>query len=61
MLNEQMSRVERGEEPSVGIVRDAAENQPWIELHTEQTGMTAFEVTYDNYFERIKDLAVPRH
>ena len=61
MLNEQMERVERGEEPTVGVVRDTAENEPWIELHREKTGMTAFGVTYDNYFEQIKTLAVTQH
>jgi len=61
MLTEQMERVKRGEEPAVGIVRDAARNEPWIALHREQTGMTAFGVTYDNYFEQIKTLAATRH
>ena len=61
MLNEQIERVARGDEPTVGIVRDTARNEPWIELHRETTGMTAFGVTYDNYFEQIKTLAATRH
>jgi 5,5'-dehydrodivanillate O-demethylase len=47
-LLEQVARVERGEDP-LGVVRDAAENQPWIALPYEGTmgfaftGLTNFE------------------
>jgi 5,5'-dehydrodivanillate O-demethylase oxygenase subunit len=35
LLNEQIERVQRGEDP-LGVVRDPARNEPWIELPREQ-------------------------
>lgn len=56
MLVEQLERVERGEEP-MAVIRDAAENEPWIDIRREQQGMREFRVGYDNYFDRLHELA----
>jgi 5,5'-dehydrodivanillate O-demethylase oxygenase subunit len=60
MLVDQMERVERGERPTLGVVEDPRENEPYIELRRERVGLTAFELKYDNYFERIDELAQVR-
>lgn len=57
MLVDQLERVERGEAPTVGVVGDATENEPWIDIRREQRGMAQFAVTYDNYFDRVQELA----
>jgi 5,5'-dehydrodivanillate O-demethylase len=57
MLSEQLERVEQGQEPTISVIRDESENTPWIDIHREQTGLTPFQVEYDNYFEVIQDLA----
>ena len=57
LLMEQMDRVERGEEP-MALVRDAAENEPMINLGREQRSIApAFSSEYDNYFEKIEAAA----
>jgi len=56
LLNENMARVERGEDP-MGIIRDREENEPMVDIRREHDGMRAFEVRYDNYFEHIRELA----
>jgi 5,5'-dehydrodivanillate O-demethylase len=56
LLVENMDRVERGEDP-LGTIRDRAENEPMVDIRREGDGMRAFEVRYDNYFEKIRDLA----
>ena len=57
MLVEQMERVERGEAPTIGVVRSREENEPYIQLRREHVGLTGFEVQYDNYLEKIDELA----
>ena len=57
MLMEQMDLVERGEEP-MALVRDRAENEPWIDIHRERVAVAAFESKYENYFEKLEQLAV---
>jgi 5,5'-dehydrodivanillate O-demethylase len=52
LLNEQMDRVERGEEP-MAVVRDPEENEPWIDIRRERRHMTAFQPQYQDYFERV--------
>jgi 5,5'-dehydrodivanillate O-demethylase oxygenase subunit len=56
LLAENMERVERGEDP-LGTIRDRAENEPMVDIRRENDGMRAFDVRYDNYFEKIRDLA----
>jgi 5,5'-dehydrodivanillate O-demethylase len=56
LLDENMERVERGEDP-LGTIRDPAENEPMVDIRREHNGMRAFEVNYGNYFEGIRDLA----
>jgi 5,5'-dehydrodivanillate O-demethylase len=56
LLVENMERVERGEDP-MGTIRDRAENEPMVDIRRENDGMRAFDVRYDNYFEKIRDLA----
>ncbi len=60
MLVDQMERVERGERPTLGVVDDPSENEPFIELRRERVGLTAFELKYENYFDRIDELAQVR-
>jgi len=52
-----MDKVERGEEP-MALVRDAADNEPMIEIGREQRGVApAFRSDYDNYFAKIEAAA----
>lgn len=57
MLLDQMERVERGEDPTIAVIRDPRENAPWIDIRREQHGMQQFQVGYDNYFDRVQELA----
>jgi 5,5'-dehydrodivanillate O-demethylase len=59
MLEEEVQKVERGEEP-IGVIRDPRENEPWIDLRRERIGYEAFHSKYDNYFEKIEALAEVR-
>ena len=43
MLLEQIACVERGEDP-IGIIRDPAENEPFIHIAHEQQGYQAFQI-----------------
>jgi 5,5'-dehydrodivanillate O-demethylase len=56
LLYENMERVERDEDP-MGIIRDPAENEPMVDIHREQKNLSAFDVRYGNYFEKIRSLA----
>jgi len=56
LLFDSMERVERGEDP-MGIIRDPAENEPMVDIHREQKNLSAFDVRYGNYFEKIRTLA----
>jgi 5,5'-dehydrodivanillate O-demethylase len=56
LLFENMDRVERGEDP-MGTIRDREENEPMVDIRREHDGLRAFEVRYDNYFEKIRKLA----
>ena len=56
LLEENLERAERGEDP-MGTIRDRAENEPMVDIRREHQGMRAFEVRYDNYFEQIRKLA----
>lgn len=57
MLTDQMERVERGERPNLAVVDDPAENEPYIELRRERVSVEAFEIKYENYFEKLDKLA----
>jgi 5,5'-dehydrodivanillate O-demethylase oxygenase subunit len=57
MLTEQLELVADGKEPTVAVIRDAGENAPWIDIHRERSGLTPFRVEYDNYFDRVQNLA----
>ncbi len=59
MLVEQMDRVERGEEP-MAVIRDREENEPMIDIRRERRGMRAFRSQYENYFEKLEELAGTR-
>lgn len=56
LLNENMDKVERGEEP-MGIIRDPAENEPMVDIRREHHGMKPFENKYGNYFEKIREFS----
>jgi 5,5'-dehydrodivanillate O-demethylase len=56
VLEEQLDKIERGEDP-IGVVRDPAVNEPWIQLRRERVGYQAFQSTYgdiNNLAERMK-------
>jgi 5,5'-dehydrodivanillate O-demethylase len=59
MLFEEAEKVARGEEP-MAVIRDPAENEPMIDLHRERRGYKAFQSTYENYFEKLEELATVR-
>jgi 5,5'-dehydrodivanillate O-demethylase len=56
LLNENMDKVARGEDP-LGVIRDPAENEPQIDIRREHHGMQAFQNRYDDYFQHIRRLA----
>jgi 5,5'-dehydrodivanillate O-demethylase len=43
LLLENAAKVEKGEDP-MGTVRDAAENEPWIEIPREDHALAAFKI-----------------
>jgi 5,5'-dehydrodivanillate O-demethylase len=59
MLEEEMEKVERGEEP-MAVIRDPRENEPWIDIRRERLGYEAFHSKYENYFEKLEQLAEVR-
>ena len=56
MLNEALDAVARGEDP-IGVVRDRAENEPWIDLHREDETLKAFDSKYKGLLERVNTMA----
>jgi 5,5'-dehydrodivanillate O-demethylase len=56
MLNEALDAVARGEDP-IGVVRDRAENEPWIDLHREDETLKAFDSKYKGLLERVDTMA----
>jgi 5,5'-dehydrodivanillate O-demethylase oxygenase subunit len=56
MLEENMARVERGEEP-IGIIRDPAENEPWINLTRENSHLASFRVKDDAHYREAREHA----
>ena len=57
MLNEEMDKVTRGEDP-LGTIRDRALNEPMINLHREGEALTSFESKYGTTFDRVAEKAV---
>jgi 5,5'-dehydrodivanillate O-demethylase oxygenase subunit len=56
LLNEALEAVARGEDP-MGVIRDRAENEPWIELHREAETLKGFDSKYQALQERIREMA----
>ncbi|HEV8020407.1 MAG TPA: Rieske 2Fe-2S domain-containing protein [Candidatus Lustribacter sp.] len=56
LLYDNMDLIERGDDP-MGIIRDRDENEPMVDIRREGKNLSAFEVRYDNYFEKIRSLA----
>ncbi len=52
MLNEEMDKVQRGEEPMC-VFRDPAENEPMIDIRRERRNLQTFESRYDTHFDRL--------
>ncbi len=52
MLNEEMDKVERGEEP-MAVIRDPRENEPMIDIRRERLNLQTFESRYDTHFDRL--------
>ena len=50
MLNEALDAVEGGDDP-IGVIRDPAENEPWISLHRETAALQPFNNRYLAQFE----------
>jgi|SRR5579864_5588102 len=53
MLNEAMEAVARGEDP-IGVIRDAKENEPWIDLNREAETLKAFDSRYKGLLDRLE-------
>jgi len=51
MLNDAMDAVARGEDPP-GTIRDAAKNEPWIDLRRENIARAAFQLPGQDYHDR---------
>jgi 5,5'-dehydrodivanillate O-demethylase len=47
MLGEALDAVARGEDP-LGVIRERAENEPWIDLHRETETLKPFESKYND-------------
>ena len=58
MLFEQCERVEQGLDPMC-VIRDAAENEPMIEIKRESATLKAFGSKYENNFRAIQNTPVP--
>ncbi len=56
MLNEALDAVARGEDP-ICVIRDAAENEPWISLHREHETLKAFDSKYEGLLDRLDKAA----
>jgi len=56
LLSDNMELVERGDDP-MGIIRDREENEPMVDIRREGKNLSAFDVRYGNYFEKIRSLA----
>jgi 5,5'-dehydrodivanillate O-demethylase len=56
MLNEALDAVARGEDP-IGVVRDPAENEPWISLSREHAALRPFDIKYDPEFDHIEQVS----
>jgi 5,5'-dehydrodivanillate O-demethylase oxygenase subunit len=59
LLEENMKRVERGEDP-IALVRDPAENEPMIRIPREHARLEAFAVKDKDSFKRARELAQVR-
>ena len=55
LLDEQIEKVERGQDP-MGVVRDAAKNEPFIKIGRERVALSAYEIKRDQ--TRAADRAV---
>jgi len=51
MLQEEMARAERGEDP-MGVIRDRSENEPMIDLSREAVALDSFQSQYKDIFGR---------
>lgn len=58
MLNEALDAVARNEDP-IGVIRDRAENEPWIDLHREKETLKPFESKYKGLLSENDRMAVP--
>ena len=56
LLEEQLDRVANGEDP-MGVIRDRAENEPWINIKRETNRLGAFEVEYEDTFDTLQRMA----
>jgi 5,5'-dehydrodivanillate O-demethylase len=57
LLQEGIDAVARGEDP-IAVIRDRAENEPWIELHREGQTLKGFDSQYENAHDRVRRLVV---
>ena len=57
MIEEQMEKIERGEDP-IGVVRDRAINEPFIRIRREKKGYEAFQSKYDVISDVERELAI---
>jgi 5,5'-dehydrodivanillate O-demethylase len=56
VLEEQMERVAKGEDP-MGTIRDPRQNEPWINLRRESTRLQSFELQYEDTFDTLQRMA----
>ena len=56
LLEEQMDRIARGEDP-MGIIRERRENEPSINLRREITRLQTFELQYEDTFDSLQRMA----
>jgi 5,5'-dehydrodivanillate O-demethylase len=57
LLEDQMKKVENGEDP-MGVIRDPAKNEPMIVIPRERVGYEAFRSEYDDVNDKIRELGV---
>jgi 5,5'-dehydrodivanillate O-demethylase len=56
VIEEQLDKIERGEDP-IGVIRDRAINEPFIRIRRERVGYEAFQSSYDPLSDVERELA----
>ncbi len=56
LIEEQIRRVEQGEDP-LGVIRDPAKNTPWVKIEREKKALSALQINRQMVTAEMKRLA----